>query len=103
MYTEGPDYMRGARLSRRGRTEYGKKIAPRKLLSLIGKASIAGVATRSFGTHSIRSGGASSASAHGVSDRLIGKHGRWSSDTSRDRYIKDTKKARLHVTEHLGF
>ena len=31
-----------------------------------------------FGLHSLRSGGASAAANSGVSDRLIGKHGRWS-------------------------
>jgi len=37
-----------------------------------------------FGLHSLRSGGASTAAANGMSDRLIGKHSRWSSNSSRD-------------------
>lgn len=52
--------------------------------------------------HSLRSGGASAAADNGVSDRLIGKHGRWASTTSRDTYIKDSKKSRLTVTKKLG-
>ena len=52
--------------------------------------------------HSLRAGGASAAADNGVSDRLISKHGRWSSATSRDTYIKDSKKVRLSVTGKLG-
>ena len=52
--------------------------------------------------HSLRSGGATAAADNGVSDRLIGKHGRWSTTTSRDVYIKDSKRTRLSVTTSLG-
>ena len=52
--------------------------------------------------HSLRSGGASAAINNGVSERLIGKHGRWKSGFSRDRYLKDGKKQRLSVTKSLG-
>ena len=52
--------------------------------------------------HSMRSGGASEAAAQNVSDRLIKKHGRWRSDSSRDLYIKDTKHNRLTITRRLG-
>ena len=55
-----------------------------------------------YSLHSLRSGGATAASNNGVSDRLIGKHGRWKSGFSRDRYIKDNKKQRLSVTSSLG-
>ena len=58
--------------------------------------------TSTLGLYSLCSGAASAASERGVSDRLIGKHGRWSSNTSRDRYIKDSKRARLVVTENIG-
>lgn len=59
-------------------------------------------ATNSYGLHSLRSGGASSAAENTVSDRLIGKHGRWSSNSSRDTYIKDSKKVRYSVSKNLG-
>ena len=32
-----------------------------------------------------------------VSDRSIGKHGRWSSNSSKDKYIKDSKNQNLWV------
>ena len=56
----------------------------------------------SYCLHSLRSGGASSAINNGVSERLIGKHGRWTSDKCRDSYLKDSKKQRLGVTASLG-
>ena len=52
--------------------------------------------------HSLRSGGASAAINEGVSERLIGKHGRWKSGMSRDRYLKDSKKQRLSITKAIG-
>jgi len=58
--------------------------------------------TQHFGLHSLRSGGATAAANNSVTDRLIGKHGRWSSNSSRDTYIKDSKKIRFSVTKNLG-
>ena len=55
-----------------------------------------------YSLHSMRSGGASAAINHGVSERLIGKHGRWKSGFCRDRYLKDGKKQRLEVTQNIG-
>ena len=55
-----------------------------------------------YGLHSLRSGGASAAANNDVSDRLIGKHGRWSSNSSRDRYVKDSNVKRLRVSQSLG-
>ena len=55
----------------------------------------------SYGLHSYRAGGTTQASNNGVSERLISKHGRWSADTSRNGYIKDSKKKRLRVTQSL--
>ena len=56
----------------------------------------------SYGLHSLRSGGATEAANNGVSDRLISKHGRWKSDLSRNRYIKENAKTRFDVTQKLG-
>ena len=56
----------------------------------------------SYCLHSLRSGGASAAINSGVGERLVGKHGRWKSGYSRDRYLKDSKRSRLGVTEKLG-
>lgn len=55
-----------------------------------------------YGLHSYRSGGASEAANNGISDRLISKHGRWSSDSARNGYIKDNKRRRLAVSSSLG-
>ena len=57
--------------------------------------------SREYGLHSLRSGGASTAVNNGVSERLIGEHGRWKSGYSRDRYLKDDKTARLSVTRAM--
>ena len=55
-----------------------------------------------YGLHSLRSGGASEAANNGVSDRLISKHGRWSSNTSRNTYIKDKAESRFKISRSLG-
>ena len=55
-----------------------------------------------YGLHSLRSGGASAAAQHGVSDRLISKQGRWASESARNGYIKDSLESRLSVTRALG-
>ena len=52
--------------------------------------------------HSLRSGGASTAVNNGIDERLIGKHGRWKSGFTRDRYLKDSRNKRLSVTKALG-
>lgn len=55
-----------------------------------------------FGTHSLRSGGASSAANNDVGERLINKHGRWKSERSKNMYIKDSIEKRLEVSKNLG-
>lgn len=55
-----------------------------------------------YGLHSLRSGGASEAANNGISDRLISKHGRWSSNTSRNIYIKDKAETRFKISRSLG-
>ena len=47
--------------------------------------------SKNYGLHSLRSGGASTAINNGVSERLVGKHGRWKSGYTRDRYLKDSE------------
>ena len=58
--------------------------------------------TKDYGLHSLRSGGATEAANNGVTDRMISKHGRWSSNTSRNTYIKDCHKKRFNVSKSLG-
>ena len=57
---------------------------------------------KKYGLHSLRSGGASAAAQNGISDRLISKQGRWSSEKARDGYIEDSKQTRLSVSRALG-
>ena len=71
-------------------------------LELLSPLSCEGWDKHVYGLHSLRSGGASEAANHDVSDRLIGKHGRWASNTSRDTYIKDSKQRRLSITRKFG-
>ena len=55
-----------------------------------------------YGLHSFRSGGASTATNNGISERLVGKHGRWKSTKARDTYLKDSEAKRLSVSRSLG-
>ena len=61
-----------------------------------------GLSVVNFGTHSLRKGGATAASCHSVNDRLIKKHGRWSSEKSKDLYISEGLNEKLCVTKNLG-
>ena len=58
--------------------------------------------TTIYSLHSLRSDGATAAANSGVSDRLIAKQGRWSSNSSRDGNIKDNPAKRFKVSESLG-
>ena len=55
-----------------------------------------------MGVDSLRAGGATSAANNGILDRLLKKHGRWSSENAKDGYIKDRLKDRLSVSRNLG-
>ena len=55
-----------------------------------------------FGLHSLRSGGATSAAASGINDRLFKKHGRWRTDKAKDGYVKENLSEKLFVTKNLG-
>ena len=54
-----------------------------------------GFHTVDFGMHSLRAGGATSAAAAGILDRVFKKHGRWKSETAKDGYIEDSQSERL--------
>ena len=56
----------------------------------------------SFGTHSLRAGGASPAANAGVEDRLFQRHGRWKSVSAKNGYIDDSLDSRLSVSQSLG-
>lgn len=57
---------------------------------------------KSYGLHSLRSGGATSAARFGISDRLFKRHGRWKSVSAKDGYVKDDLSERLLVSKNLG-
>ena len=55
-----------------------------------------------LGLHSLRSGGATAAAKSKIPDRLFRKHGRWHSNMSKDRYVKEDVKQKLIVSKNLG-
>jgi integrase len=61
------------------------------------------VAVRSFGLHSLRSGGATSAAVAGVQERAFQAHGGWRSRESMLVYLKEPIEQRLAVTRALGY
>ena len=55
----------------------------------------------SYSSHSLRAGGATTAAANGVPDRIFKKHGRWKSDTAKDGYIHEDIDELLTVSKSL--
>ena len=55
-----------------------------------------------LGTHSLRKGGATAAARNSVEDRLFKKHGRWRSENSKDKYVKESIEQKLFVSRNLG-
>lgn len=55
-----------------------------------------------IGLHSFRSGGATAAANSDVNERCLKRHGRWKSESSKDRYIADSTDKRLQVSKNLG-
>jgi integrase len=66
------------------------------------KATQLGLNANSFGTHSMRIGGATTAANSLIPDRLFQKHGRWASASSKDRYVKDSQQQRMQISQALG-
>ena len=46
--------------------------------------------------------GTHTATNAGISDRLFKRHGRWSSDSVKDGYVKDSLFSRLSLSQALG-
>ncbi|XP_072037315.1 integrase/recombinase xerD homolog [Amphiura filiformis] len=61
-----------------------------------------GLDSSKFGLHSLCAGGATAAAEIGVPDRLCKRHGRWKSDSSKDRYVKESLSNKLVVSMNLG-
>ena len=68
-----------------------------------GQLAAIGLKSKKYGLHSMRSRGASSAAALGLSDRLIMRHGGWKSDSSKNRYISESKSSLLSVSKALSW
>ena len=51
-----------------------------------------------FGSHSLRSGGATRAANAGIEERLIQRHGRWRSVSSKNLYMDDALSKTLEVS-----
>ena len=60
------------------------------------------VVGKNLGLHSLRSGGASSASNSDVNERCWKRHGRWRSESAKDGYVEDSIEKRLAVSKQLG-
>lgn len=85
----------------------GKKISNNKLRYGTARAqalrmfAAIGLNAKRYGLHSLRSGGASTASQAGVPERLISSHGGWKSESSRNCYIRDNNETLLSVSRAL--
>ena len=55
-----------------------------------------------IGLHSLRSVGATAAANSDVDNRCLKRHGRWTTDTSKDGYIIDSVEKRLKISQTLG-
>jgi integrase len=93
-------------LTYKGKAYLSKKCCPisyNSVRALIKeKVEKLGLNPASFSTHSMRSGGASAAANSGVNERILQRHGRWATVTSKNRYIKDNLQQRLTVSQQLG-
>lgn len=54
-----------------------------------------------FGIHSLRSGGASTAAALGIPDRLFQRHGGWRSVKARNNYVEESLDSLLLLSKSM--
>ncbi|KAK3084634.1 hypothetical protein FSP39_016613 [Pinctada imbricata] len=92
---------------RRAKPETCRKdpVTPEMLIKLCEMfKSSSDLGSADFGLHSMRSGGATQAAnaSLSVGDRCLKRHGRWKTDSSKDRYIADSVEKRLEVSKRLG-
>jgi len=60
-----------------------------------------GLDPKQYGLHSLRSGGASTAAAAGISDRLLQRQGGWHTATAKNNYISESLDTLLKVTKSM--
>ena len=88
---------RGERLKLSGSLSYTRM---RELF--LQKLQQLGYDSKQFSLHSLRAGGATSATNAGVPDRLFKRHGRWKSESAKDGYIKESEDSLLSVSKSLN-
>ncbi len=59
-------------------------------------------ASPSFGLHSLRAGGVTTAAKSQIADRCLKRHGRWKTDGSKVGYVEHSLDKRLEITQKLG-
>lgn len=64
--------------------------------------SVPGTQNLNIGLHSFRAGGATQAASAGVNERCWMRHGRWATDGSKNRYVKESTNNKLSVSRSLG-
>ena len=69
---------------------------------LLKNLSEIGLESKKFGLHSFRAGGTTAAIAMGTDDRLVQKHGRWKSETTKNLYVRENETMKRSVTLNLG-
>lgn len=60
-----------------------------------------GLDAKAYGLHSLRSGGATTAAALGISDHLLQRQGGWRTAQAKNNYIVESKNSLLHVTKTM--
>ena len=60
-----------------------------------------GLDAKEYGLHSLRSGGATTAAALGIPDRLLQRQGGWRTAKAKNNYILESRSALLHVTKKM--
>lgn len=60
-----------------------------------------GLDAKAYGLHSLRSGGATTAAALGIPDRLLQRQGGWRTAQAKNNYIVESKNSLLQVTKTM--
>ncbi len=56
-----------------------------------------GLHARKYGLHTLRSGGATTAAALGIADRLLQRQGGWRTEKAKNNYIRESRSSLLQV------
>ncbi len=101
-HIDGSPLFRKISHTRNGYSLREQKLSYSRARELVrGQLAQIGLNPDKYGLHSLRSGGASEAAATGVPDRQLMRHGGWRSESSKNRYIKETSNSLLSVSRAL--